>query len=182
METVIVHGYHGNRLIGTSRTGRRSQLNPRSQFASTSARSPYNRWVTPRRHPDAAAARGPRRDGRRCRPQPACRGPGAHRHRGPRRVADRLSGFLREAFWRPAPYLERPKRGRGRAPGRLCDGVAQGRPLQPGPGEPDHLAGRDRAQPGDRPAAVGRDEPPHGADRGGRRRSATSRPARSTWW
>ena len=39
------------------------------------------------------------------------------------------------------------------------------------PGEPDHLAGRDRAQPGDRPAARGRREPAHGADRGGRGRA-----------
>src|SRR5262249_46706577 len=65
-------------------------------------------------------------------------------------------------------------RGRGRAAGRLCHGVAQGRHIRPRPGEPDHLDGGDCAQPGDRPAALARRRRPARADRGRRRRQRSS--------
>src|SRR5262249_29555257 len=107
-------------------------------------------------------------DGRRSPAQPARRRPRAGRCRRSRRAAIGLSGYVGEAFRHLSAYLERQKRGRGRAAGRLSDGLAQGRDLRSRPGKPDHLAGGHCPQPGDRPAAIERDEPAHGSDRGRR--------------
>ncbi|KAK0351135.1 hypothetical protein LTR94_026194, partial [Friedmanniomyces endolithicus] len=94
--------------------------------------------------------RTPRRNRPVGPPRNPCRGARRDRHGGQDRLRPRLSDERGEAVRRVPSYLRRTAGGGGCATGGVSHRMAAGGDVRAEAGQPDHVAGDDRSQPGDR--------------------------------